>query len=343
MSADLLTSVYLPYPRLTNSSVEQCRASLRNHLNLAPMNEINFTHAHALPDSVLAYVENSLAEGTRRVYQCDLAHFLAWGGAIPASDRMIAQYLADHVGKLSPATMERRLAILSKAHAAMGVASPTGSELVRATLRGIKRSVGAAQVQAKPLMRDDLFALLASAGDDPKSIRDCALLLIGFAGGFRRSELVGLNQGDIEHVRQGVIVHLRRSKTDQLGAGRKIAIPFGRTRWCPVSALDRWLEISSIDADPLFRPINRHGHMSPQRLSGEAVSLIVKERLRKAGIDPTGYSGHSLRAGFATSAAMAGASNWKIRQQTGHRSDAMLARYIRDGDAFVNNAAGLIL
>lgn len=342
MSAEPLTSVYMPYPRPTNSRVEQYRAVSGNKLKLVRPSEVNFIND--LPDEILAYVEKSIAEGTRRVYLCDLAHFHAWGGTVPASDRMIAQYLVDHVGKLSPATMERRLAILSKAHTAMGIASPTGSELVRATLRGIKRSVGTAQTQAKPLMRDDLFALLECCmGSDLKCIRDRALLLVGFAGGFRRSELVGLDFDDIEHVRQGLIVHLRRSKTDQLGAGRKIAIPFGRTRWCPVSAFDHWLDSSGIESGSLFRPVNRHGHMLNQRLSGEAVSIILKERLRNAGIDPSGYSGHSLRAGFATSAAMAGASTWKIRQQTGHRSDAMLARYIRDGDAFTNNAAGLIL
>jgi len=303
--------------------------------------EINFTSQ--LPVEVTAYLDASISDSTRRAYVGDLAHFEAWGGTIPASDGMVARYLAEHAGTLSVATLVRRLATISKAHAAKGLVSPTASALVRATMQGIKRRWGTAQAQAKPLMRDDLFALLERIGDDRRGMRDQALLLIGFAGGFRRSELVGLDLGDVEHVRQGLIVHLRRSKTDQLGAGRKIAIPFGRTRWCPVNAIDHWLQVSGIDLGPLFRPINRHGHVLDQRLSGEAVSIIVKERLQKAGIDPFGYSGHSLRAGFATSAALAGASTWKIRAQTGHASDAMLARYIRDGNAFINNAAGLIL
>ncbi|ORE90946.1 integrase family protein [Aurantimonas sp. 22II-16-19i] len=210
-------------------------------------------------------------------------------------------------------------------------------------MRGIARRHGTAQRKAKPLFREDLFVVLAAMGERSKDIRDRALLLIGFAGGFRRSELVGLDLSDMEHVRQGIVVHLRRSKTDQLGQGRKIGIPFGRTRWCPVSALDGLVRLTMMDDGPLFRPIDRHGRIAEQRLSGEAVSIIVRERLAAAGFDPTGFSGHSLRAGFATSAAQAGASSWKIRAQTGHASDAMLSRYIRDGEMFSENAAALLL
>jgi len=140
-----------------------------------------------------------------------------------------------------------------------------------------------------------------------------------------------------------VVVNLRRSKTDQEGAGRKIGIPNGRTRHCPVAALNAWFEISKSEDGPVFRPVDRHGHIHIERLSGEAVSLVVKERVLAAGIDPSGYSGHSLRAGFATSAAQAGVSALKIRAQTGHASDAMLARYVRDGELFVGNAAEALI
>lgn len=158
-----------------------------------------------------------------------------------------------------------------------------------------------------------------------------------------REELVGLDHSDVEHVRQGLVIHLRRSKTDQEGAGRKIGIPHGRTRWCPVVARDHWFARSTIDAGPIFRGVNRHGQLLDHRLSGEAVSLILKERAAAAGLDPAGFSGHSLRAGFATSAAKAGASSWKIRAQTGHASDAMLSRYLRNGELFADNAAGAVL
>jgi integrase len=135
---------------------------------------------------------------------------------------------------------------------------------------------------------------------------------------------------------------LRRSKTDQSGAGRKIGIPHGRGRWCPVAALEQWQAASGVSKGAIFRPIDRHRRIGSKRLSGEGVCLVVRERVEAAGIEPEGYSGHSLRAGLATSAAQAGVSTWKIRQQTGHASDA-LARYIRGGELFTGNAAGALL
>lgn len=268
---------------------------------------------------------------------------MAWGGTVPASPTMVASYLASHADELAVATLVRRAATLSKVHEARGLPNPCQAEIVRATLRGIRRTRGTAQQQAKPLLREDLMLILDRLGITTKDVRDRALLLVGFAGGFRRSELVGLDHADIEHVRQGLILTLRRSKTDQESAGRKIGIPFGRTRYCAVAALDAWLSTASIDSGPLFRSVDRHGHVQPERLSGEAVSLVIRERVALAGIDPTGFSGHSLRAGFATSAVQAGVSTLKVRAQTGHASDAMLARYVRDGELFVGNAAGALL
>lgn len=296
-----------------------------------------------LPSDVQRLVAASLSEGTKRGYQNDIAHFEAWGGSIPASPETVAAYLANLATTYKTATIVRRVTALSKAHDAKGTANPTKSELVRATLRGIKRTLGTASREAKPILREDLFQMLDCMGDGTKDMRDKALLLLGFAGAFRRSELVGLDVADIDHVRQGIVVTLRRSKTDQNGAGRKIGIPFGRSKWCPVKQLADWLNHAKIETGPVFRGINRHGHVYEQRLSGEAVCVIVKQRTEGAGFDPVGYSGHSLRAGLATSAAMAGASAWKIRQQTGHASDAMLNRYIRDGDMFTTNAAGSVL
>jgi integrase len=223
------------------------------------------------------------------------------------------------------------------------MANPTSSELVKSVPRGLKRVKGTAQRQAKPLLKEDLILALDATGEGLRDIRDRALLLIGFAGGFRRSELVGLMGGDVERVRQGIILTLRRSKTDQTAEGRKIGIPLARGRWCPVGALEQWLARSGILDGALFRPIDRHGRIHQRPLSAEAVCLVVKERVRRAGFDPDGYSGHSLRAGLATSAAQVGVPSWKIRQQTGHASEAMLARYIRDGELFVDNAAGALL
>jgi integrase len=278
--------------------------------------------AHGLPDAVASLVCDSLAPNTRRAYLSDLAEFERWGGAIPASAETVAAYLAARADALAVATLVRHLASISKAHEARGLLNPTRSELVRATLRGIKRTRGCAQRQAKALLRDDLLLVLDAMGDGPKDMRDRALLLIGFAGALRRSELVALDVSDIEHVQQGIIITLRRSKTDQDGQGRKIGIPFGRRRWCPVAAFDAWLAISGIVAGPVFRAIDRHAHVQKARLSGEAVSLVVRERVAAVGLEPTPYSGHSLRAGLATSAAQAGLPTFRIRAQTRHTSDA---------------------
>jgi integrase len=293
--------------------------------------------------SVDELVRQSIAQSTRVAYDSDLRHFAAWGGTLPATPAMIATYIAAYVGVLAVATITRRVATLSKAHQAMGEENPCQAALVKATFRGLRRKQGTAQKQAKPLLKEELFAILGPVGDSMKDVRDRALLLLGFAGGFRRSELVGLDVADIETVRQGIIITLRHSKTDQDGAGRKIGIPHGRTQHCPVAAVTAWLSRSAITQGPVFCPVTRHGHLQPVRLSGDAVSEVIRERLAAIGMDTKGYSGHSLRAGFATSAAKAGVSTLKIRAQTGHASDAMLGRYIRDGELFVSNAAGALL
>jgi integrase len=329
MSDDVLTRDNLHLSRVTMA------------LQSSQVCEINCTNSG--PSTVADYIRESLAENTRVAYLSDLAHFEGWGGKIPASPETIAEYLVAHADALSVATLNRRLAALAKVHASRGFGNPTTVEIVKATLRGLKRIKGTAQHQATPLIKEDLFVVLEAMGSGLKDTRDRALLLLGFAGGFRRSELIGLNWEDVMPVRQGFVVTLRRSKTDQNGAGRKIGIPHSRGRWCPVAALEQWLTASGITQGALFRPVDRHHRVAAMRLSGEAVCLVVRERVAAADIDPTNYSGHSLRAGLATSAAQAGVSSWKIRQQTGHASDAMLARYVRDGELFTGNAAGTLL
>lgn len=289
------------------------------------------------------FITNSISDNSKRAYRADLAKFEAFGGAIPSAPEWVAEFLAACAATHKAATLARYLASISKAHRAIGADDPCKTEIVKATLRGIRRAIGTSQREARPLLRDDLFQIMECTGNRPKDIRDRAMLMIGFAGALRRSELVGLNAEDIEHVRQGIVVTLRRSKTDQTGAGRKIGIPFGRSRWCPVNHLSEWLAHAGIESGPIFRVINRHGHVASKRLSGEAVSIVVKDRAEAAGFEPDAYSGHSLRAGLATSAATAGSPSHKIRAQTGHASDAMLARYIRDGNMFENNAAGAVL
>lgn len=299
--------------------------------------EINCTR------SASDYVRVSVSENTRRAYRSDLRHFVNWGGSIPSTDVMIADYLAAYADRLSVATLSRRVASIAKAHTSKGLISPTVSDLIKTTLRGIKRTHGQPQRVSAPLLTEDLLRIMNMLGDGPKDMRDRALLLVGFAGGFRRSELVALDVRDVRHVRQGMIINIRRSKTDQAGSGREIGIPHARGRFCPVASLKAWLQLAGIESGPIFRPINRHGQIDLVRLSPEAVATVVKERVTEIGLDPADYSGHSLRAGLATSAAMAGVSTLDIRKQTGHTSDAMLARYVRSGELFVNNPTASLL
>ncbi|MGJ8628259.1 MAG: site-specific integrase [Sulfitobacter sp.] len=294
-------------------------------------------------EAVEHFIRESLSENTRQAYRSDLAHFMDWGGVLPASAEMVAQYLADHAEALAPASLARRIATLSKVHAANSWENPCRTEIVRATMRGIKRVKGTAQDQAKPLLREDLFLVLDTLGEDTRAKRDRALLLIGWAGGFRSSELTGLDVIDVEEVREGLELNLRRSKTDQTGQGRKLGIPLGRTRHCPVAALTAWLGILNQPEGKIFRPVDRHGNLRGDTLRADAVSIILRGRLTAAGIDPIGYSGHSLRAGLATSAIKAGVPTYKVRAQTGHASDAMLGRYVRDAGMFDGNAAGELL
>lgn len=325
----------LSRPRNENENLLQTIVSNRK--------EAAVEHCRETGRTVADYVSAGIAPATRRAYRSDLDHFRAWGGEVPATEIELAAYIAQYATALKPATLTRRIAALSIAHERAGLANPARSPLIRATLRGIRREHGAAQRQATPLLRDDLVATLDRTGNSLKDVRDRALLLIGFAGAFRRSELVGLDFADFERVRQGIVIYLRRSKTDQAGAGRKIAVPLGRFKWCPVEAVERWFLMAGVNCGPAFRRVNRHGHVAEERLSPEAVCLVLRERVVAAGYDPSGFSGHSLRSGFVTSAAQCGVSSWRIRQQTGHASEAMLERYIRNADLFFENPAGALL
>jgi len=177
--------------------------------------------------------------------------------------------------------------------------------------------------------------------EGPLGLRDRALLLVGFAAALRRSKLVGLDVEDLGFEQAGMVLTLRRSKTDQEGQGQTVAIPYGRhDSTCPVLAVKVWLDASGITAGPVFRAVDRHGNIAAARLSDRAVANIVKRAAAAAGLDPADYAGHSLRSGMATAAARAGASERAIMDQTRHRSVAMVRRYIRRGQLFADNAAG---
>jgi integrase len=299
----------------------------------------------ALVDQAEAFLRQARAANTRRAYAADWKHFERWCGerqvvACPAQPETVALYLTDLAATHKVATLTRRLSAIADAHRATGVSSPGEEAGVRRLMAGIRRSLGTAAKAKRPVLVPDLQALLAALPDNLLGLRDRALLLVGFSGAFRRSELVALNAEDIQETAEGLILTLRRSKTDPEAEGRKVAIPRGReAATCPVQALAGWRTAAGIAQGPLFPRVNRHGQILPRRLSGAAVALVVKRRAAAAGYDPQEFAGHSLRAGLATAAAIAGKSERAIMNQTGHKSVNTLRRYIRDGNLFRNNAA----
>ena len=291
------------------------------------------------------YIEAALADRTRQEYRADLRRFLRWGGTLPASPEVLAAYLVDHATDHAMATLQRWLVSLGRAHTTQGWPDPTKMELVKTNFKGIRRRHGRPNSKGAALGGEEVVAVLATLDDSLHGQRNRALLLLGFAGALRRSELVGLQLGDLQFSPAGLTVQLRHSKTDQEHQGRPIGIPFARDpRHCPVQAVRAWqdgllrqLPQAPSAQAPLFRAINRHGQIAETALTGRSVALIVQACCRDAGLDPTRYAGHSLRAGFCTAAALAGKPNWQIRKQSGHKTDVMLNRYIRDGRLFADH------
>jgi integrase len=300
------------------------------------------------PDTERAreFIQASMAESTLRGYRADWREFCAWCEGqrvcpLPASPDAVAAYIAECASRLKVGSIQRRLNAITEAHKAVGVDSPTHHAMVTNTMKGIRRTKGSAPAQKAPALTDDIRAMVDATDSGIIGARDRALILAGFAGAFRRCELVGLDVEDCTFGKDGLTIILRRSKIDQDGAGRKIGIPYGSNpETCPVRVLQSWMEQAGISRGPLFRSISRHGQVQPGRLSGIDVARVVKKLVKRAGLDPAKFAGHSLRAGHATSAAIAGASERSIMNQTGHRSVQMVRRYIRDGSLFRENSAG---
>lgn len=277
------------------------------------------------------FIAASQSAATKRAYASDLKHFFANGGSVPASPTALAEYLAWCAEKLSVATLERRVTAIHKAHLEISAPSPALDPMVKRTLQGIRRTLGTKQRQAKPLVKDDVLAALVLIDQQTpvKAARDRALMLVGFASAMRRSELVAVRVEHLTELAHGIEVFLPNSKTDQERAGRTVFIPQATGERCPVRALMHWLEIAKITEGCVFRAVTRHDKVAKTALSPQSVSLIVKAAIERIGGDPEQVSGHSLRAGYCTQAAMVGLQPWQIREQTGHRSDVTLAKYIR--------------
>ncbi len=294
------------------------------------------------------------AENTLRAYRSDWREFEDWAATVglatrPATPETVALYIADLAAQEAKAsTIARRLTSIGEAHRSARQASPTTDPVVVAVWDGIRRVHGTAVDNAAPI-RVPMLARMIDAMPGPSepgalpplgSLRDQALLLIGFAGALRRSELAALEYSDLRWVDDGLVVTIRRSKTDQVGAGRRVGIPYGsRLPTCPVRATDAWCQAARIGDGRLFLPVNRGGHLSGKRLSAAAINRIVQRAVARTGTDPDPYSAHSLRAGFATYASQRGASDRAIAHQTRHRSLASLNQYIRIESAWADNAA----
>ena len=292
--------------------------------------------------SAESYARSEKSAGTRKAYEADLRHFSAWcakvGSAfVPSTPDTVSAYLAALAddGK-SASTIMRRLAAIAYAHRRLDLVDPTETERVKQVLRGIRRTIGTAPKQKAPATVKYVRAMLKALPDTIIGKRDRALLLIGFGAALRRSELVALDVTDIERQPEGILVRIARSKTDQEGAGQSVAIPRGKLK--VIEALDAWLAAAAITSGPIFRPINKGGRVLPNRLTDQSVALVMKHRAAAAKLDPALFAGHSLRAGFVTSALEDGADTLRVMDQTRHRSVETLRKYDRRAKAFVAHA-----
>lgn len=312
------------------------------------------TERKRLDERARSFIDEATSPNTRRAYRADWQDFTTWcehhhETPLPASPETVTRYIADLAEALKVSTIERRLTSIAVAHRFAKVASPTRSVEVTTAMKGIRRSkakAGETVTQKEAAVTAIIRAMVRDLTDAPADLRDRALLLLGFAGAFRRSELVALNVRDVKFSREGLVVTVRMSKTDQEGAGQEKGIPYGSNPMtCPVRALEDWLEHAHIkDAPdaPIFRPITRHGKIRDRRLTDRSVALIVKGAALRAGLDADHFAGHSLRSGLATAAARAGVSERAIMNQTGHKSVTVARRYIRRGSLFNDNAAAQV-
>ena len=307
------------------------------------------TDIKALQEETLINLQNSKANNTIRAYKSDFNDFglfCAKNGfkSIPTEPKIVSLYLTHLSSKdIKMSTLKRRLVSIGVIHRLKGFYLDTKHPSIIENVMGIKRRKGNSQKGKKPLLINDLKELIKEINrleiNPIIKFRDRTIILIGFSGGFRRNEIVSLNYDDIEFVNEGMKINLRKSKTDQYGEGFLKGIPyFDNPVYCPVISMQNWLKISEINSGPLFRRFSKGSKLTEIRLTDQTVALIIKKYLQLAGIDNKNYSGHSLRSGFATSAAESGADERSIMTMTGHKSSEMVRRYIKEANLFKNNA-----
>jgi site-specific recombinase XerD len=311
------------------------------------------TDIKALQEETLLNLQSSKAINTVRAYKSDFKDFglfCAQNGfeSLPSEPKIVSLYLtflSTKDAKMS--TLKRRLVSIGVIHKLKGFYLDTKHPAIIENIMGIKRRKGSIQKSKKPILISYLKMLIdvidEKINEEIKKLRDRTIILIGFSGGFRRNEIVSLDYDDLDFVPEGVKIDIKRSKTDQFGEGSIKALPyFDNLKYCPVVSLKKWISISKINSGSLFRRFLKGSKLSQKRLTDQTVALLIKEYLQLAGIDSKNYSGHSLRSGFATSAAEAGAEERSIMAMTGHKSTEMVRRYIKEANLFKNNALNKI-
>ena len=306
-----------------------------------------------LKQETLLNLQSSKSNNTIRAYRSDFNDFrlfCAKNGfnSLPSEPKIISLYLTYLSSKeIKMSTLKRRLVSIGVIHKLKGHYLDTKHPSIIENILGIKRRKGSIQKGKKPLLINNLKELINAIdkynNDEIKKFRDRSIILIGFSGGFRRNEIVSLDLDDLDFVKEGLKINLKRSKTDQFGEGSVKGLPyFDNTQYCPVICLKKWIEISNIKTGPLFRRFTKGSRLTNDRLTDQTVALLLKKYLKLAGIHSENYSGHSLRSGFATSAAESGAEERSIMAMTGHKSTEMVRRYIKEANLFKNNALNKI-
>jgi len=306
------------------------------------------TDIKALQEETLLNLKNSKANNTVRAYKSDFNDFSLFctqNGfkSLPSEAKIVSLYLTHLSTKdVKMSTLKRRLVSIGVIHKLKGHYLDTKHPIILENVMGIKRRKGSVQRGKKPILINNLKKIInvidEELGNEIKKFRDRSIILIGFSGGFRRNEIVSLDYQDLDFVSEGLKINLKKSKTDQFGEGSVKALPyFNNTQYCPVISLKKWINISNINSGPLFRRFSKSFNLSNNRLTDQTVALLIKKYLTLAGINSKNYSGHSLRSGFATSAADAGAEERSIMAMTGHKSPEMVRRYIKEANLFKNN------